>query len=300
MKWATGNRRHASFNDRASATKDVPGKPVLQFFRHHARPQCIYENSMNYTGFSEQLWTNNSGRTVRCPCLLSPRWRLDWCCTRRTVRIREIAVELLLTGITFGILALPIYGQSKSRSGCNGLYGKTGRTLPSVLRQAIAVLPQAEFPISPDEVVLIRDINGFLDCLGVADPAVRKIVADYRAMVFNNHFPIYVNGSLPDTKLAIESFDRGRGSDLPYQFASFLAHEWVHANGEARESPAFAAELSILERFRHSLSAEFNEDRQRLQTEIKEAQEVEKEGRNFIETNRASKAIRRQPHPSHP
>src|SRR5215467_7172811 len=28
------------------------------------------------------------------------------------------------------------------------------------------------------------------------------------------------------------------GSDLPYQFAAFLAHEYIHANGEVRESPA--------------------------------------------------------------
>jgi hypothetical protein len=93
---------------------------------------------------------------------------------------------------------------------------------------------------------------------------------------------------------------RQHASDLPYQFASFLAHEWVHANGEARESPALTAELSILERFRHSLSAEFEENRRQLQIEIEKAQEMEREGRNlFIEINRASKAIRRPPDSSH-
>jgi len=216
------------------------------------------------------------------------------------VQILAIAVELLLGNIVFGIFPASTFGQSASASDCIKTYGTTGHNLPTLLRQAITVLPQPGFPIRPDQVVLIRDINGFLDCHRVEDPAKRRIVANYRAMVFNNEFPIYVNGSLPDTKLAIESFDRGGGPDLPYQFASFLAHEWVHANGEPRESPAFTVELSILEHFRYKLSAEFNKDRQRLQTEIEEAEEAEKQGKNlFIEINRASNTTRRQADSSH-
>src|SRR5262245_45142432 len=103
------------------------------------------------------------------------------------MQIRKIAIELLLT-VTSGMLASPACGQSDMWSSCDELYGASRRALPTLLLKAITVLPQPDFPISSDQVVLIRDINGFLDCNGVNDSSARNTVANYRAMVFNNHF----------------------------------------------------------------------------------------------------------------
>lgn len=146
-------------------------------------------------------------------------------------------------------------------------YGWTGKDLPSIVSQALKVIPEAHRP-TPNDVVVVHDMKKFAEARGITDKqSVGRLMEYQRPFVLNYSYPIIINAD-PRAKnkeftVAEEAFRNGRGQEIMYAWAAMLAHEVVHAqsvamrDGQQRsrseyetEWPAYEIELAYLKFWR--------------------------------------------------
>ena len=130
---------------------------------------------------------------------------------------------------------------------------KHGKDLPLFMRDAIKELARVsskkfEVEILKVGVVIITDMDQYLDFIGVTSSEQRKVIKRHSYAFTRNHqWPIYINGQsdLYETALVIER--RHAENPYVYEFVAVLWHEMVHARGQADEAIAAQEEINILE-----------------------------------------------------
>ena len=79
--------------------------------------------------------------------------------------------------------------------------------LPALLRAAIGVMPPSE-RLGDHQLVVLYDLNGFLDSKNISDPAARLDVKRAFAFVLSQRFPIYIDGHNEGYVQATRAFAR--------------------------------------------------------------------------------------------
>jgi len=120
---------------------------------------------------------------------------------------------------------------------------------PSV-GQALAALRKFEqLNVRASQVIVVTDLDRFLDSLSVTDPEARRYWASLQGFVMKGSFPIYLNGKLLPLE-AIDDLLRQQGPvPAVYGLAGIIAHEYWHIHGWD-ENVVSQKELALLERFK--------------------------------------------------
>lgn len=130
----------------------------------------------------------------------------------------------------------------------------SGKGLPFAIKKAaeelVSLSPKGQTVADLTErLILIRNVNRFLDYLGVVDKRQRDLIKrSSTAFTINERWPIYLNGESDLLTLA-ESRSSSAVSPVIYKLAAAIAHERIHAEGERHESKALAEEIRILDIF---------------------------------------------------
>ena len=129
-----------------------------------------------------------------------------------------------------------------------------GKDLPATVKRAVQELSSLYRDsllagTLTTQLIVIRDINRYLDYKGVVDKTQRDVIKRYRAaFTLDEQWPIYINGESELFSLA-ESRSLTPVDPLVYKLAGLIAHERVHAEGEPSEKKAIEEETRILQIF---------------------------------------------------
>jgi hypothetical protein len=131
---------------------------------------------------------------------------------------------------------------------------KTGKQLPPFVKKAVRELVslssnKVEVDSLCMRLVVITDMDRYLDYMKVTDPKLRGLIKERRAaFTINEQWPIYINGESNLYTIATEIEDNGAENPVVHKLAAVLWHEMVHAQGQADEAIAIAEEIKLLER----------------------------------------------------
>ena len=149
---------------------------------------------------------------------------------------------MLRSGILLvAILAVQCQAAQRKDGACEEIH---------LLRAAMSQLPeQLRFPCDAEHVTVIRDVRSFLNEHPdiAADPELRRKAEHAMAFTVRASWPLYIN--LTSHRALPDAYDRGL-SWVACVFAAVLAHERVHAMGNASEAAGLAAELALDKSFR--------------------------------------------------
>jgi hypothetical protein len=130
----------------------------------------------------------------------------------------------------------------------------SGKDLPASVKTAVRELvalsrqPQTVEDLTA-RVIVIRDMNRYLDYKGVMDARQRDFIKRFKtAFTIDEQFPIYLNGQSDLIAMAEARLSSEDGSVI-YKLAAVIAHERVHAQGEPSERKAIEEEIRVLEIF---------------------------------------------------
>ena len=129
-----------------------------------------------------------------------------------------------------------------------------GKDLPATLISAVhelSALFRGSLPANAltTSLIVIRDMNRYLDYMGILDKTQRDVIKRYKtAFTINEQWPIYINGE-SELYSAAESRFFPPADMLVYKFVAVIAHEKVHAEGEPSEIKAIEGETRILQIF---------------------------------------------------
>ena len=129
---------------------------------------------------------------------------------------------------------------------------KTGNQLPPFVKKAVKRLAdlssiKVEVEALFARLVVVTDMNRYLDYLKVTDPKLRDLIKKrYTAFTIDQRWPIYLNGESDLYRMAseIESAE----NPVAYKLAVVLCHEMVHAQGQSDEAIAIQEEIKMLGR----------------------------------------------------
>ena len=122
-------------------------------------------------------------------------------------------------------------------------------TVKSAVRELVTLSPERQTAADlTDRLILIRDMNRFLDYKGVADRRQRDSIKRKAAFTIDEQWPIYLAG---DNDLFAAADPRSSREEGPiiYKLAAVIAHERIHAQGEPSEIKAIEEEITVLEVF---------------------------------------------------
>lgn len=131
---------------------------------------------------------------------------------------------------------------------------KTGKQLPPFVKRAVKELAdlssiKVEVEALCARLVLITDMDRYLDYLKVTDPKLRHLINKrYTAFTINQRWPIYINGESELYRMASEIEMQSAENPVVYKLAVALCHEMVHAQGQSDEAIAIQEEIKMLER----------------------------------------------------
>jgi len=126
---------------------------------------------------------------------------------------------------------------------------RAGSRYPSVGRAIAALRKFEQLNVSEGQVIVITDLDRFLDSLCVTDPEARRYWASLQGFVMEGSYPIYLNGKLLPLEV-IDDLLRQQGPvPAVYGLAGIIAHEYWHIQG-SDENVVGQKELALLERFK--------------------------------------------------
>lgn len=147
---------------------------------------------------------------------------------------------------------------------------KTGKRLPAFVKNAVKELVSlssntVEVDTLCTRLVVITDMDRYLDYINVADPKLRDLIKRrYTAFTINQRWPIYINGESDLYAMASKieeksdflsrlprfpsSVPESTENPVVHKLAAVLMHEVVHAEGQTDEAIAIAEEIKMLER----------------------------------------------------
>ena len=130
---------------------------------------------------------------------------------------------------------------------------KLRKNFPAFLKDAIKELARiapekAEVETLFKRVVVIADMDRYLDLKGATDSRQRESIKRFCVgFTVNQRWPIYINGE-SDLYTAAKDIElKNEQNPWIYVFAAALWHEMIHAEGQADEAVALAAEIELLE-----------------------------------------------------
>ena len=111
---------------------------------------------------------------------------------------------------------------------CNAApYTVSGKTLPSLFKDAVKALPKQE-GFDQSQVVLIRDFPGWVKCNHLETVPATTFNPEQAGAFSNNGLPMYIVEDQPDLEVAISNYTKGTADYLRYSIGTWMVHELAH------------------------------------------------------------------------